>query len=347
MSHLSSNLWMVRLVTLGLLGCWSCNSGSTSNDTDGAVSDSGLTQNDGALGADASNTNDSGPYVPFVPGGPSEGCGSTVSQTGSPVEQTIQIAGQPTRSYTIAVPSNYNNAQPYPLFLGFGGFSGAQGDFVYQGSGVDATQAIFVTLQALSSGDYDGASYTGALWRANDVSDPSKYVPLEVESDNLAFFDALVEHLLSNYCVDTDRIFASGFSAGGGFTSLLGCVRGDVLRAMAPIAPFLPENYTSNCQGVVAAYIGVGANDSTNSGLSKPISQAASDLKEELRVANSCSTNSTAAATNCVQYNDCTTGLDVMWCEVPNQQHTSPDVASTLYGKSTFDFFMNLNPESS
>ena len=36
---------------------------------------------------------------------------------------------------------------------------------------------------------------------------------------NVSFFETLYDSVLSNYCVDTERVFATGLSSGGGFTN--------------------------------------------------------------------------------------------------------------------------------
>ena len=45
----------------------------------------------------------------------------------------------------------------------------------------------------------------------------------EPDSIDFAFFDALIDELQSNYCVDTSRIFATGASAGGIFRDVVLC----------------------------------------------------------------------------------------------------------------------------
>ncbi len=58
---------------------------------------------------------------------------------------------------------------------------------------------------------------------------------LEGDRD-LAFFDAMLAALKSEYQVDAKRIYATGHSNGGGFTYLLWATRGEALAAVAPSA---------------------------------------------------------------------------------------------------------------
>jgi len=53
---------------------------------------------------------------------------------------------------------------------------------------------------------------------------------------DLKFFDAVLSSLKSEYKVDTQRIYSTGHSNGGGFTYLLWNQRGDLFAAIAPSA---------------------------------------------------------------------------------------------------------------
>jgi len=53
---------------------------------------------------------------------------------------------------------------------------------------------------------------------------------------DLKFFDAMLESIELNNAVDTNRIYATGHSNGGGFTYLLWAMRGERFAALAPCA---------------------------------------------------------------------------------------------------------------
>jgi len=80
----------------------------------------------------------------------------------------------------------------------------------------------------------------------------------EAGDRDLALFDALVERFVRDDCVDPKRIYASGFSNGGYFSNLLGCVRGRVVAAIAPAGGGGPW---STCEGDVAVTIVHGRRD--------------------------------------------------------------------------------------
>jgi polyhydroxybutyrate depolymerase len=62
---------------------------------------------------------------------------------------------------------------------------------------------------------------------------------------DVAFFDAMLDDLRARYCVDPNRVFATGFSRGGFFVNALACERGDKLAAIAPQSgggPYWPDS---------------------------------------------------------------------------------------------------------
>jgi poly(3-hydroxybutyrate) depolymerase len=123
---------------------------------------------------------------------------------------------------------------------------------------------------------------------------------------DVQLFDALVAALSQQYCVDPNRIFSTGHSFGAFFTNRLGCSRGNVLRAIAPVAGAPPVGGT-NCSGDVAAWITHGQNDPT-----VPFTQGEA-TRDFWRSRNSCSTMSQATPPSpCVAFQSCT--QPVHWC---------------------------------
>lgn len=60
-------------------------------------------------------------------------------------------------------------------------------------------------------------------------------------SPDVALFDALREQLAAQYATDSRRVYATGFSAGGLFTSYLSMHRSTVLAATAPFSGGVPS----------------------------------------------------------------------------------------------------------
>jgi polyhydroxybutyrate depolymerase len=65
----------------------------------------------------------------------------------------------------------------------------------------------------------------------------------------LAFFDAMLDDVAGRFPVDTDRILATGFSAGGMMTWTLACHRPDRFAAFLPVAGTFWAPLPETCEG--------------------------------------------------------------------------------------------------
>ncbi len=79
---------------------------------------------------------------------------------------------------------------------------------------------------------------------------PSKHVPVELE-----YFDAVVADIETKHAIDTSRMMASGFSAGGMMTWNLACDRSQLFAAYAPIAGTFWEPVPKTCDTPTANII--------------------------------------------------------------------------------------------
>jgi polyhydroxybutyrate depolymerase len=57
--------------------------------------------------------------------------------------------------------------------------------------------------------------------------------PGEMDDRDLAYFDAMLEWVRKNHCVDERRVFVMGYSNGANFTSVLACERAQVIAGVA------------------------------------------------------------------------------------------------------------------
>ncbi len=167
----------------------------------------------------------------------SAGCGlaSPVSP-GTTEKQSVAVnpdtnEGFATRTYWIHVPTGYTATQPTPLLLVFHG-GGGTGIGTEAASGwspfADQHHFLVVYPQGLPFSRL-GPGYTA--WAATG--------PLDTVGngvDDLLFVSNLLDALQQHYCVDPQRIYANGFSAGGGMTSFLTCGLTGRIAAFAPMS---------------------------------------------------------------------------------------------------------------
>ncbi|MBB4689622.1 alpha/beta hydrolase family esterase [Amycolatopsis jiangsuensis] len=146
------------------------------------------------------------------------GCGSGHTEADLPA--TIGDG----RGYRHHAPPGYTSDQPLPLILAFHGANGGPAD-LEDYTGLDKANALVVYPEGRR---YDGEHRT---WP------PGDRFPSAADRDrDLDYVKALVAETESTLCVDTSKIYATGKSAGGGFTYLLACKAPDLVSAIAPVA---------------------------------------------------------------------------------------------------------------
>jgi poly(3-hydroxybutyrate) depolymerase len=147
---------------------------------------------------------------------------------------------------------------------------------------------------------------------------------------DVAFVKKLVASINETFCVDTSRIFVTGFSYGAMFSNTLGCQMGDVFRAIAPASGGGPNG---SCVGKTAAVIIHGSADSTVN-----ISSGEASRDFWLK-ANHCGTTTKATEPSpCVTYEGCDAGYPVAWC-----QHTQGhQILSSFFGPAIWNFISQL-----
>lgn len=164
------------------------------------------------------------------------GCGKTHA-TGfhAPNDaHSVQSGGQ-TRQYGIFVPASYNDDPSTPRRVivdyhgRYGTSAGQYANSRYDASPVGA-EYLLVYPQGLGGSD--------SAWQGASYAQPGV--------DDLQFTTDLLAHLRTQYCVDSDHVYASGKSNGGGFVDTLACAdAGDEFAAFAMASAAL---YTDNAE---------------------------------------------------------------------------------------------------
>ncbi len=125
----------------------------------------------------------------------------------------------------IYVPSGFEPGQPTPVVLNFHGL-GSTG--IQQVALTDyealAKSEGFIVVHPTGL-DIPGR---GASWELDQTDIPGR--------DDLAYANDLIDLMIADYCGDTNRIYSTGMSNGGFFTSRLVCELADRLAAASSIA---------------------------------------------------------------------------------------------------------------
>ena len=159
------------------------------------------------------------------------GCRSAAARASAATgttRESIEVGGR-TRTYLLHLPPGADaDDQPLPLVLAFHG-RGGQGAGMEQLSGLSDTADAHRFLVAYPDG-IDHAWHYG-----------------ESSIDDVAFIDALIDHLVADQHVDPSRIYATGLSDGGFFSEFIGCAPEHRLAAIAPVGASLTGLLALRC----------------------------------------------------------------------------------------------------
>ncbi|MEM9455540.1 MAG: hypothetical protein AAGF11_15270 [Myxococcota bacterium] len=269
---------MCSIVTVVALSCSSCNDAGS-----------------GADGSDAgeSGTEGSGDASGYGPGG----CGRDADA----LARTL-VAAELERSFALTLPDDYDPTRAYPVIFAW---------HASRGNG-NLARAYFGLDDVV--GDEGIVVYPNAL----PLEDGEPGWDLTEDGRDVAFFDALLEHVTEGLCVDQERVFSTGHSFGAFMTNTLGCARADALRAIAPVAgggPFF------DCQGDLAVWLTHGEADQI-----VPI-QTGTSSRDRWTEHNACTEQTVAQEPGaCEAFTECTAG--VVWCPHPGD-HSWPDFAAS------------------
>src|SRR5579862_3103204 len=155
----------------------------------------------------------------------STGCGKRpMIPAGTSGDATL-ISGGVLRSYRLHVPRGYNLLHTYPLVLNFHGHgSTAAKQEAISGFSQLADRLGFLVVYPQGLVGSDGA--TG--WASGK--------PHTTHANDVLFVSDLLTRLQEQFCVNPQRIYAAGFSNGGGMTSFLACALAKRIAAFASVS---------------------------------------------------------------------------------------------------------------
>lgn len=173
---------------------------------------------------------------------PSTGCGknSTLQKTRS-VENGDRFemkVGSENREYFITLPKDYDNTKPHKVLFAMHCMGSNAEDFVHHNPDQDHPSPYYGQQKLDTKGEFifvaPRGDTDGMPWSMNSDKDHK-------------FIDQLITTINENYCVDTTRIFMTGFSFGAMVTNSMAQDMQHRLRAVAVYATadfniYLPQN---------------------------------------------------------------------------------------------------------
>jgi poly(3-hydroxybutyrate) depolymerase len=225
----------------------------------------------------------------------SAGCGKTRTLQNGTITIT---SGGASRKYILLVPGSYDNSHPYRLVFAFAESGSSAQSVADRNYFTMATQDSKNTIFAAP----DAANGAGS-WSNTDV----------------AFTDAILAQLEGDLCIDTTRVFATGFSFGAAMAMALACTRADVFRA---VAFFSGADLTNSCPTTLTKPIAYYASQASQDSAGMTTSPMLGEVKQaQFAAVNGCtaepaSTTFPAAGQphTCTIYKGCSAGHPTEYC---------------------------------
>ena len=151
---------------------------------------------------------------------------ATNSATGSDITYQVKFGGQ-NRTYIVHIPPNYSASNKYPIMV------------VYHGNGGTGASIEKKT-------DFDTVADTNLLFVAYPYGINGSWQPTGQNND-VQFTQFMLQKIEGKYSIDTARIYASGFSEGGGMTQYLVCAIGAQIAGFADVSNNLNQDILNNC----------------------------------------------------------------------------------------------------
>jgi polyhydroxybutyrate depolymerase len=258
-------------------------------------------------------------------GGGSVTCPTPALRAGD-TNETVQVGSQ-SRSYVLHVPAAYDGSKPVPLVVDFHPLGGS-GPSERSGSPYPAQtdpEGVIMAFPSGMRGPSGGAWNVGPCCVAN--------------TDDVAFAKAMVAKIQQTACIDPKRIYAVGFSMGGGMSHYLACHAADVFAAVAPAAFDLLKENIDDCKPsrpiTVVSFRGTsdpivpyaGGYSAVVSGM--PITfLGAKTTFEKWAEINQCTGSPSAEdGQGCSTYSNCQDGVEVALCTKQGGGHEAGNAA--------------------
>ena len=289
-------------------------SGGTPGDAagSGGVASGGTTGRTGSGGAtgDASVASSGGVASGGATGsGGASGSATCPAGAAKPSEgKKTVLVGSTSRTYYLHVPTKYDGTKPAPLVVDFHGLGGNG----TSEAGSNPYKAV-IDPEGVVSAYPDGANGTnGTGWNLG---------PCCTSTDDVAFAKALVQDVEKMACIDPKRVYAVGFSLGGGMVHVLACQAADVFAAASPAAADLVKETVDSCKparpitvftfrgtaDTAVPYAGGSMGSFTNIGAKATVQKWAE--------INQCTGSPSAEDSNgCSTYASCAGGIQVTLC---------------------------------
>ena len=162
-------------------------------------------------------------------------CSGKTAQSGK--DETVRLTVQGSsgqRSFIMHVPSAYKGDKPVPLLIDYHPIGGSS-----EGQMKDTKYKSLTDKEGVISLYPQGTTKTmGPGWNVG---------PCCSNDDDIEFTREMIKYVREKACIDPQRIYAAGFSMGGGMSNHVACMMSDVFAAVAPAAMDLNRTNSAKC----------------------------------------------------------------------------------------------------
>jgi polyhydroxybutyrate depolymerase len=132
-------------------------------------------------------------------------------------------SGELNRPFIVFIPSGYDGTTPLPLVFSMHGFaSNPRQHMGFARWEVLGEQENFISVYPQGTG-------VPLRWNGGGMQQNNNAF---FSADDVQFFSDLLDNLLATYCIDPARVYATGFSNGGGMSNRLACELSDRIAAI-------------------------------------------------------------------------------------------------------------------
>ena len=251
-------------------------------------------------------------------------CAGKTAKVGDKQNMSVTVDGKQ-RTFIMHIPSAYKGDKPVPLVIDYHPIGGSgNGEFGSSPYKAKTDPEGVITLYP------DGTSKPGGMGNGWNVG------PCCSNDDDVKFSYAMIDKLKEIACIDPQRIYATGFSMGGGMSNHVACMMSDVFAAVAPAAMDLNKTNSAACK--MARPISVinfrGTNDPVcryqggdsgfNDGLNFLGAEGTFRFWAEK---NGCEGSPSKNANGCDEYSNCKDGTKVVLCTKQGGGHDYGDAS--------------------
>jgi poly(3-hydroxybutyrate) depolymerase len=256
---------------------------------------------------------------------------STQSPSGSKINYNYVTVQGTKRQYILWYPDNYDNTHPYRFIICYHWYTGSASqvfDCTTEGINCYTTQISFFNLLKIANNT--------TIFVAPDGLDQGW---ANTNDRDLEFTDSILAQVKNNFCIDTTRIFACGFSYGGAMSYAIAISHPTVFRAVAVYAGGAMSGGT-DAKLPIAYYASHGISDNGIAG--------GRTARDHFVTINGCTPQTPPEPTagsgthTCTKYTGCSAGHPVEWCAFDGGHDPSPKdkgQTTTWNAPETWAFF--------